>query len=108
MASSADTDLLYTFYSGLRWYVWRFPFIGKGCLPMSPRLTDWTLALAAALALATGLLSLLSGRPQDALIFILHGVVGLWLLLLLLGKLRRVWPRLVQPRRWNRRTLFGA
>ena len=75
---------------------------------MSPRLTDWTLALAATLALATGLLSLVSGRPQDGLIFILHGVVGLWLLLLLWGKLRRVWPRLVQPRRWNRRTLFGA
>jgi DMSO/TMAO reductase YedYZ molybdopterin-dependent catalytic subunit len=75
---------------------------------MSSRLTDWTLALAATLALATGLLSLVSGRPQDALIFILHGVVGLWLLLLLWGKLRRVWPRLVQPKRWNRRTLFGA
>ncbi len=75
---------------------------------MTPRLTDWTLALAAALALVTGLLSLFSGRPQDGLIFLLHGMVGLWLLLLLWGKLRRVWPRLVQPRRWNRRTIYGT
>jgi len=75
---------------------------------MTPRLTDWTLALAAALALITGLLSLFGGHPQDWVIFLLHGVVGLWLLLLLWGKLRRVWPRLIQPRRWNRRTIYGT
>ena len=37
----------------------------------------------------------------------LHGIVGLWLLLLLWGKLRRVWPRLIHPRRWDRRTIYG-
>ena len=74
---------------------------------MSPRLTDWSLALAALLALLTGLISLVSGHLGDWVIFALHGVAGFWLLLLLWGKLRRVWPRLVHLRRWDRRTLLG-
>lgn len=74
---------------------------------MSPRLTDWSIALAAALAGTTGLISLASGLPQDWFIFVLHGIAGFWLLLLLRGKLRRVWPRLIHPRRWDRRTVFA-
>ena len=74
---------------------------------MSPRLTDWSLALAAMLALLTGLISLVSGHLGDWIIFALHGAAGLWLLLLLWGKLRRVWPRLIHLRRWDRRTILG-
>jgi hypothetical protein len=74
---------------------------------MSPRLTDWSLALAALLALLTGLISLVSGHVGDWIIFALHGAAGLWLLLLLWGKLRRVWPRLIHLRRWDRRTVLG-
>src|SRR2546429_479094 len=74
---------------------------------MSPRLTDWSLALAAALAFVTGIVSLLSGLPQEWFIFALHGIVGIWLLLLLWGKLQRVWPRLIRPRRWDHRTVYG-
>jgi cytochrome b561 len=74
---------------------------------MSPRLTDWSLALAAILAFMTGIVSLISGLPQEWFIFALHVIVGLWLLLLLWGKLRRVWPRLIHPRRWDRRTFYG-
>src|SRR5437764_3672938 len=74
---------------------------------MFPRLTDWSLALAVALALTTGLVSLTSGFPQEAFIFVLHGIVGFWLLLLLWGKLRRVWARLIRPRRWDGRTIYG-
>lgn len=74
---------------------------------MSPRLTDWNIALAAALAGTTGLISLASGLPQDWFIFVLHCIAGFWLLLLLWGKLRRVWPRLIHPRRWDRRTVFA-
>ena len=74
---------------------------------MSPRLTDWSIALATLLAFILGLLSLISGLPQEWIIFALHGIAGLWLLLLLWGKLRRVWPRLIHPRRWDRRTVFG-
>jgi len=74
---------------------------------MSPRLTDWSLALAAMLALLTGLVSLVSGHLGDWIIFALHGAAGLWLLLLLWGKLRRVWPRVIHLRRWDRRTALG-
>lgn len=74
---------------------------------MSPRLTDWSIALATALALVLGVISLVGGLPQDWFIFALHGIAGLWLLLLLWGKLRRVWPRLINPRRWDRRTVYG-
>lgn len=73
-----------------------------------PRLTDWSLALAVGLAFVTGIASLVSGRPGDWLIFALHGAFGLWILLLLWGKLRRTLPRLWRPRLWDRRTVIGA
>src|SRR5690242_10269984 len=74
---------------------------------MFPRLTDWSIALAAALAFTTGVVSLTSGLPQEMFIFALHGIVGFWLLLLLWGKLRRVWLRIIRPRRWDGRTIYG-
>src|SRR5215469_9117998 len=74
---------------------------------MSPRLTDWSIAFVAVLAFTAGIISLISGSPQDWFIFILHGIAGLWLFLLLWGKLKRVWPRLIHPRRWDRRIVFG-
>jgi hypothetical protein len=75
---------------------------------VSPRLTDWSLALAGVLAFATGVLSLFSGHPEEWLVFATHGAVGLWLALLLWGKLRRVLPRLVRPQLWDRRTSLGV
>jgi DMSO/TMAO reductase YedYZ molybdopterin-dependent catalytic subunit len=75
---------------------------------MSPRLTDWSLAVAAGIGFGSGIISLVSGRSEHWLVFAAHGMAGLWLLLVLWGKLRRVWPRLIQPRRWDRRTLFGV
>lgn len=75
---------------------------------MSPRLTDWSLALAGGLAFTTGVLSLLSGHPEEWLVFAAHGTAGLWLALLLWDKLRRVLPRLLRPRLWDKRTLLGA
>ncbi len=74
---------------------------------LSPRLTDWTLALAVGLAIATGVLGLDSGHPDQWLVFALHGIAGFWLTLVLWGKLRRVWPRIISPRKWDRRTAFG-
>ncbi|HLW03242.1 MAG TPA: molybdopterin-dependent oxidoreductase [Ktedonobacterales bacterium] len=74
---------------------------------MSPRLTDWSLALTVAIASATGLLGLFSGRPDEWFIFALHGIGGFWLLVLLWGKLRRVWPRVIHLRHWDRRTVLG-
>src|SRR5436189_4515815 len=74
---------------------------------MSPRLTDWSIALATVIAFMTGIVSLITGHPQEWLIFVLHAIGGFWLLLLMYVKLRRVWPRLVHLRRWDRRTIFG-
>ncbi|MDQ2716525.1 MAG: molybdopterin-dependent oxidoreductase [Chloroflexota bacterium] len=74
---------------------------------MSPRFTDWSIALAAGLAFILGIISLVSGLPQEWFIFALHGIAGFWLLLLLWGKLQRVWPRLIHPRRWDRRIFYG-
>ena len=75
---------------------------------MTPRFTDWSIALAVSIAFGSGIVSLVSGRPEQWPIFALHGMAGLWLLLLLWGKLRRVLPRLFNPRRWDRATLFGT
>ncbi|MGH2503668.1 MAG: molybdopterin-dependent oxidoreductase, partial [Ktedonobacterales bacterium] len=74
---------------------------------LPPRLTDWSLALATAVAGASGLVSLISGRTDLWLVFALHGGAGVWLALLLWPKLRRVWPRLVRPRLWDRHTLLS-
>jgi DMSO/TMAO reductase YedYZ molybdopterin-dependent catalytic subunit len=71
---------------------------------MRPRTTDWGLALTLAVAFGTGLWSFAAGRPEEWWIVALHGISGLWLGLLLLPKLRRVWPRLL-PR--DRRGWLG-
>jgi DMSO/TMAO reductase YedYZ molybdopterin-dependent catalytic subunit len=76
---------------------WRLP----------PRLTDWSLALGVGLAVLTGIISLDAGRPQLAFVFAVHGTAGLWLLLLLWGKLRRVWPRIIHVRSWSLRAAPG-
>lgn len=74
---------------------------------MSPRLTDWTLAACIGIALVTGLASLDAGRPDLWWLFALHGIAGVVLTLFLVGKLRRVLPRLRHIRRWDRKTLVG-
>jgi hypothetical protein len=72
---------------------------------MRPRTTDWGLALTLAAAFGTGLWSFTIGRPEGWWIVALHGISGLWLGLLLIPKLRRVWPR-----RWprDRRAWLGV
>jgi DMSO/TMAO reductase YedYZ molybdopterin-dependent catalytic subunit len=75
---------------------------------LRPRVTDWSLAVGVGVGAATGLVSLISGHPDQWIVFTLHGVAGLWLVFLLWDKVRRVWPRLVHLRRWDRRTVLGA
>jgi DMSO/TMAO reductase YedYZ molybdopterin-dependent catalytic subunit len=75
---------------------------------MNARVTDWSLALAVAIAFASGLASLAAGRAEQWWVFALHGVAGLWLLPLTVYKLARVWPRLLRPAAWDGRTIIGA
>lgn len=73
---------------------------------MPARLTDWTLALCTGLAFATGVYSLVTGRPEGRWVFVLHGAAGFALALFLVPKLRRVLVRL-WSQRWDRATFAG-
>ncbi len=75
---------------------------------MTPRVTDWTLAACVGAALATGVAGLDAGRPGLWWLFALHGIAGLALALFLIGKLRRVLPRLMRRRHWDHGTIVGA
>jgi DMSO/TMAO reductase YedYZ molybdopterin-dependent catalytic subunit len=75
---------------------------------MTPRITDWTLATCVGVALATGVAGLDAGRLGLWWLFALHGIAGLALALFLIGKLRRVLPRLVHRRHWDHGTIVGV
>lgn len=75
---------------------------------MTPRGTDWSLGALVALLFTTGALSLISGRDDQAWVFVLHGVGGALLALVTLWKLRRVGRRLLSRRAWEPRMLAGA
>lgn len=75
---------------------------------MNARVTDWSLAAAIGFAFASGIYSLIAGRPEQWWVFAVHGMAGLWLLPISLYKLWRVRQRLLSPRLWDRRTVFGV
>ena len=74
---------------------------------MTPRGTDWSLALLVALGLATGLSTWFAGSRDSAWVFAAHAALGTALALVLVWKLRRVWPRIVAASRWDGRTGMG-
>lgn len=74
---------------------------------MTPRGTDWSLALLMALGLASGLATWFAGSPGDAWVFGAHALAGLALALLLVFKLRRVLPRVRARTRRDPRTVRG-
>jgi DMSO/TMAO reductase YedYZ molybdopterin-dependent catalytic subunit len=74
---------------------------------VTPRGTDWTLALLVALGLATGLSTWFAGSRDSAWVFAAHAALGTALGLVLVWKLRRVWPRIVAASRWDSRTGMG-
>jgi DMSO/TMAO reductase YedYZ molybdopterin-dependent catalytic subunit len=74
---------------------------------MTPRGTDWSLALAVAAAAATGLLTIFAGTPGRGWVFAAHGTLGFAVGAVLVWKLRRVGPRLRHPSRWDARTGLG-
>jgi DMSO/TMAO reductase YedYZ molybdopterin-dependent catalytic subunit len=74
---------------------------------VTPRGTDWSLALLVSLLFATGLLTWFSGGEGRAWVFAAHGIVGGALAILLAWKLRRVGRRVLDPGSWDRRTGAG-
>jgi DMSO/TMAO reductase YedYZ molybdopterin-dependent catalytic subunit len=69
---------------------------------MTPRGTDWGLALVVALLFATGMVSLFAASPGEAWVFAAHDILAFALAGLLVVKMRRVWRRLVTPSEWER------
>ena len=61
---------------------------------MTPRGTDWGLALLVALGVVTGAATWFAGSPGTAWVFGAHAVGGFALALVLAWKLRRVWRRI--------------
>jgi DMSO/TMAO reductase YedYZ molybdopterin-dependent catalytic subunit len=74
---------------------------------VSARGTDWGLAALVASLVATGALTLFAGGTGDAWVFAAHDALGFAIAVLLVVKLRRVWSRIVSPRRWEGRTAAG-
>jgi DMSO/TMAO reductase YedYZ molybdopterin-dependent catalytic subunit len=74
---------------------------------VTPRGTDWGLALLVALGLVSGLATWFAGSPGGAWVFGVHAVAGTALALVLVFKLRRVLPRVAVRARRDRRTLRG-
>jgi DMSO/TMAO reductase YedYZ molybdopterin-dependent catalytic subunit len=74
---------------------------------VTARATDWGLAFLVGLLFASGVLTLFAGAPGDVWVFAVHGAGGFALGAVLSWKLRRVWPRVVRPERWDRHTGAG-
>lgn len=66
---------------------------------MTARVTDWGLAGLVAALLVTGALTLFAGSPADGWVIAVHDGCGIAIVLLVVIKLRRVWPRLWRPAR---------
>ena len=71
---------------------------------LPPRFVDWSIFLLLAIELASGLISLTTGRPGGRAVFVLHSVVGLALCVLVFEKLRRVRKRVSRPGAWDQAT----
>src|SRR3954470_9105190 len=69
---------------------------------MTPRGTDWGLALVVALLFATGMASLFAASPGEAWVFVAHDILAFALAGLLVVKMQRVWRKLVSPSEWDR------
>lgn len=63
---------------------------------MTARVTDWGLAALVTALLVTGALTLFAGAPSTAWIIAVHDACGIGIALLVVVKLRRVWPRLAR------------
>jgi DMSO/TMAO reductase YedYZ molybdopterin-dependent catalytic subunit len=69
---------------------------------VTPRGTDWGLALVVGLLFASGMASLFAASPGESWVFVVHDVLAFVLAALLVAKMRRVWRKLVGPEDWDR------
>lgn len=74
---------------------------------MSPRGTDWSLALVVTVLAVTGVGTAFAGGAGDAWVFTVHGAAGFGLAAVLVWKLRRVGGRIRRPSSWDRRARAG-
>jgi DMSO/TMAO reductase YedYZ molybdopterin-dependent catalytic subunit len=74
---------------------------------VTPRGTDWSLALLVAAGVVTGLATWFAGSPGARWVFAAHAVGGGALALVLVVKLRRVMPRLRERARRDREVVRG-
>src|SRR4051794_41790145 len=85
--------------AGSRWRGWRCaasPEAYRGV--MTPRGTDWGLALVVALLFASGMASLFAASPGEGWVFVVHDVLAFVLAGLLVVKMRRGWGGPFWPR----------
>jgi Oxidoreductase molybdopterin binding domain len=75
---------------------------------VTARVTDWGLAGLVATLLVTGALTLFAGSPGAAWIITVHDACGFAIALLVMIKLRRVWPRVVRGARRTHAAGIGA
>jgi cytochrome b561 len=75
---------------------------------VTARGTDWGLAALVASLIATGVLTLFEGSSHDAWVFAAHDALGVAIAVLVVVKLRRVWPRIRSLERWDGRTAAGV
>lgn len=66
---------------------------------MHPRLVDWLLLVLVLFETLSGLITFLVGKPSGRWVFGLHGIVGLALVVLIVWKTIRVYPRVRSGRR---------
>ncbi|HEY5427584.1 MAG TPA: molybdopterin-dependent oxidoreductase [Solirubrobacteraceae bacterium] len=66
---------------------------------MTARVTDWGLAALVAALVVTGILTLFAGSAGTAWVIAVHDGCGIAIALLVVVKLRRVWPRLTRDAR---------
>lgn len=75
---------------------------------MHARVIDYSLLALVLIEVISGLASFLVGKPEGSWLFMLHGVLGLAILVLLVWKVRRVFVRLWRPQHWDRATVVAA
>ncbi|MCX6043590.1 MAG: molybdopterin-dependent oxidoreductase [Chloroflexi bacterium] len=75
---------------------------------MRPRTVDWLLCLFVSGEVLTGLISFTIGTLDKRWLFVVHGMLGLALVVLVYWKMQRVWRRLTIRDRWDDATLAAA